>query len=211
MNDLDFKALFPSIEKYEKNPRKISQDSFNVLKDSLKKYGDLGGIIIDCYSNQVIGGNQRSEALNLNSKNLIIDHIEPDITDALTIAWGHIMEGSERFPIRFIYCEDDHTRDVLNLAANKMGGDFDLALLTQFTEEAMLEADFSPEEIEKWLTSDGEQGDFDEDDDFPDEDDEPNPEDYIVTITFNPLSYEDYFPKLAKLLDTFLGVDYKVT
>jgi hypothetical protein len=54
---------------YHKNPRQITKKQFADLQDSLKRLGDLSGIVHDLTSDEVIGGNQRMDVFDQDSAN----------------------------------------------------------------------------------------------------------------------------------------------
>lgn len=44
---------------YHKNPRQITKKKLERLQDTLKRLGDLGGIVHNLETDEIVGGNQR--------------------------------------------------------------------------------------------------------------------------------------------------------
>ena len=51
---------------YHKNPRTITKKQFADLQDSLRKFGDLSGIVHNLNTDEIIGGNQRMDGTSHN-------------------------------------------------------------------------------------------------------------------------------------------------
>ena len=99
---------------YPGNPRKISDDMLLRLRNSIKEFGMVDPLIIN-KGNEVIGGNQRLKAA--------------------------MEEGIEEVPVVIVELSKDKEK-VLNLALNKIQGEWDEELLKEFI------VDLSVEEIE---------------------------------------------------------------
>src|SRR5215469_12102923 len=72
------------------NPRVISDDEIKQLAASLKRFGDLGGIILNRTTGHLVGGHQRIAAFKQEEVNATITEElkKPDTTG--TVAYGHI-------------------------------------------------------------------------------------------------------------------------
>jgi hypothetical protein len=110
------------------NPRRITGDELTKLKESLERFGDLGGIVLNRTTGNLVGGHQRITSFNeSNIEATITEELKkPDRTG--TVAYGHI----ELFGTRYSYREVAWTKSqerIANIAANKLGGDFDDQLL----------------------------------------------------------------------------------
>ena len=99
---------------YPGNPRKISDDMLLRLRNSIKEFGMVDPLIIN-KGNEVIGGNQRLKAA--------------------------MEEGIEEVPVVVVKLSKDKEK-VLNLALNKIQGEWDEELLKEFI------VDLSVEDIE---------------------------------------------------------------
>lgn len=93
----------------EYNPRQITDDEMEKLKNSINEFGYVAPIIVNKYNNHIVGGNQRYEAL----KEL----------------------GYEEIDVVYIHEKDENREKVLNIALNKISGEWDEVKLNQiFTE-----------------------------------------------------------------------------
>lgn len=108
---------------YIGNPRKISREMLNRLRDSIEKFGLVEPLVVNL-NNEVIGGNQRLRAL-----------IELRI---------------EETPVVVVDLPKDKEK-ALNLALNKIQGEWDEELLKEFVEgleqSTLLDVGFTLEEI----------------------------------------------------------------
>ena len=115
---------------YPGNPRKISSDMLAKLKKSLQEFGVVENLVINT-KNQVIGGNQRLKAL----KELGIDEVDVIVVD---------------LPVE--------KEKALNIALNKIQGEWDYPLLKEILESLDSEIEltgFSKQEIEQLLSEFG--------------------------------------------------------
>lgn len=101
------------------NPRKISDEVLNKLKKSIEEFGYIEPIIVNKRTMQVVGGNQRLKVL----RQLGIEEVQSVIVDL-----------------------DDTHEKALNIALNKINGEWDLPLL----KDLLLEIDTG--EIDTELT-----------------------------------------------------------
>ena len=123
------------------NPREIADSEMEKLKNSIKEFGYVDYLIVNKHNNHIVGGNQRFEAL----KEL----------------------GYTELDVIFIHETDINKEKTLNVALNKISGDWDYDKLTTVLEEIKLDGldvvltGFDEIEIEDIL--------FDEDDDLEDD------------------------------------------
>lgn len=101
------KRKVSELKYYPGNPRKISSEVLKRLKRSLREFGVVEPLVVNL-KNQVIGGNQRLRAL----RELGVEEVECVIVD--------LPEDKER---------------ALNLALNKISGEWDKDLLRSFIED----------------------------------------------------------------------------
>jgi site-specific DNA-methyltransferase (adenine-specific) len=118
------------MENYYKNPRKITEDQKKLLKDSLLKFGDLSGIIHNIRTDQIIGGNKRSEIMDIieNDPEIIIIKKYREPTSTGTIAEGYVKYNNEHYNYRQVDW-DEKKEEEANIKANKLGGDWDFKIL----------------------------------------------------------------------------------
>lgn len=92
------------------NPRKISKAQLDVLGRSMREFGDLSGIVHNTRTGNVVGGHMR------------IRHLDPE----WPIVGGFVLgPNGERWSYRAVDWPEEKEK-AANLAANKMGGDFDM-------------------------------------------------------------------------------------
>ena len=142
------------LREYHKNPRKISDERFAQLGDSLRELGDLGGIVVNRPTKEVIGGNQRTKGFlqDRDSYEIVIEkEFHEKQTDG-TVAYGYIIrkENGEEVQ-RFSYREvewDDKTCERANIVANKLTGFWDFEILAnQFELDDLLTFGFTESDL----------------------------------------------------------------
>ena len=108
------------------NPRQIDELEFNRLKRSITEFGVVDPIILNLKNGNIIGGHQRFSAL------LDLGYDEPlQLIELGDIGWA--------FPSTELEVKDDLHEKSLNIALNKISGEFDTikleALLTELASE----------------------------------------------------------------------------
>jgi hypothetical protein len=109
------------------NPRRISDKKRAGLKKSVEKFGDLGAIVFNVETNELVSGHQRISTLTGDEKIKITKKFDPP-TAVGTTAIGTIEVGDELFAYREVKW-DKKTQTEALLAANKHGGTWDADLL----------------------------------------------------------------------------------
>ena len=94
------------------NPRYITDEDFQKLKRSIETFGYVDPIIVNKYNMNIVGGNQRYQAL----KKL----------------------GYEEVDVVFINEENLDREKALNISLNKISGDWDTEKLNRLLEEVKL-------------------------------------------------------------------------
>jgi hypothetical protein len=125
-----------------KNPRKISKHDYEALVTSIKKFGDLSGIVLNVRTGQLVGGHQRTEAFKRmpGEKSITRTEIYKDVNGNPgpnrkgTIAVGYVWFENEQYAYREVDW-DEATEAAANIAANRIQGQFDLDLLSEITFE----------------------------------------------------------------------------
>lgn len=110
-----------------RNPRKISDPQLDMLKSSLELFGDLSGIIYNRRLSRLTGGTQRVRVLPKDCEITIIERFDPPTAHGTT-AHGYVSFKGERYQYREVDW-DESTDIAANIAANKHGGEFDMAIL----------------------------------------------------------------------------------
>jgi hypothetical protein len=127
---------FDDLQLNPKNPRKISEQQFEALKQSIARFGDLGAIIRNQRSGHLVGGHMRKRAFeNLSGqKRIVITHRYDTPTRQGTVAIGYVEYDNEMHPYRLVDW-DEGTEKAAMVAANKIGGVWDEDLLSQVNYE----------------------------------------------------------------------------
>lgn len=99
------------LKKYEFNPRKISDSQKQKLKNSINTFGFVDPIIINNKTKQIIGGHQRYDVL-LNS----------NVDELYIIELGDISWVFNELDLNVL---DENHEKALNIALNKISGDWD--------------------------------------------------------------------------------------
>ena len=95
------------------NPREITPEEMEKLKTSITEFGYVDPIIVNEVNNHIVGGNQRYEAL----KEL----------------------GYETVDVVYVHEKDPNREKALNIALNKISGDWDFSKLGEIFEEMKVE------------------------------------------------------------------------
>ena len=113
---------------YHKNPRTMSEKDFTLLTAKLRKLGDLSGVVHNLNSGEIIGGNMRSRAFDVNQ--CPIEYTKKlDAPDAQgTVAHGFVVWEGNRYAYREVRW-DAKTCEEANICANQIGGDWDFDIL----------------------------------------------------------------------------------
>ena len=114
------------------NPRKVKDSKLQLLKKTLKKFGNLSGIVKNIRTGNLVGGHQRVKVIPYDSKIEISTRYDPP-TRTGTVAEGYIFAFDERFDYREVdwSLEDEKAA---NIAANNLAGEWDDMLSTILTE-----------------------------------------------------------------------------
>ncbi len=110
-----------------KNPRKITSEKKAQLLESIKKFGDLGGIVFNKKTEKIVSGHQRTSVIPSDAK-IVINKKYETPTSTGTIAEGHIEYNGEKYSYREVYWDEKSESEAL-LSANKSGGEWDFDLL----------------------------------------------------------------------------------
>ena len=119
------KMKISELKPAEYNPRKISNESMEQLKESLKKFEVVDPLIVNCAEGRngiVIGGHMRLRAA--------------------------VELGLKEMPVVYLNIPDLEKEKELNIRLNKNTGEFDWNLLAKFDEAFLSQAGFSSEELD---------------------------------------------------------------
>lgn len=104
------------------NPRKISDEDFKKLSKSIEQFGLVDPIIINLKNNNIIGGHQRFDYLFYEKKN-----VELNLIELGDIGWVFCDTDLE--------IKDDKHEKALNLALNRISGEWNYDELNNLLEE----------------------------------------------------------------------------
>jgi DNA modification methylase len=125
------------LKPYHRNPRQITKKKQARLTDTLARLGDLGGIVHNLETDEVIGGNQRMIVFQDGRVEITLTLPEPD--EQGTVAHGFIIWKGHRFAYRLVKW-DEATAAEANIAANIGAGDFDWDIVANSWEPSDLMA-----------------------------------------------------------------------
>lgn len=120
-----------------KNPRILDEHEGKALGASIQKFGDLGAVVFNVRTQQLVGGHQRVEIMKRLPQQHRVQitnrYDSPDPQDG-TVALGYIWIGNKPFAYREVDW-DEPTQRAANIAANRIQGRFDNDLLAQVNYE----------------------------------------------------------------------------
>lgn len=114
----------------EYNPRKISDQELLKLENSINEFGLVDPIIINLKNNKIIGGHQRYEALY--NKYTADNDFQPELNLIRLGDIGWVFEDTE------LKISSEAQEKALNLALNKISGEWDTVKLQPLLEELSL-------------------------------------------------------------------------
>ena len=132
---------------YHKNPRQITAKQYEALAIDLAELGDLGGIVHDLNSDEIIGGNQRGRVFDINVCDVVLTEVLDQPDEQGTVAHGYVIWKGHKYSYRQVrwtarQCER------ANICANKRGGTWDFDILAdQFEQDDLLAWGFEPFEL----------------------------------------------------------------
>ena len=104
------------------NPRKIRDEEMRSLKKSMETFGLVDPIIVNLKNNRIIGGHQRYEVLFNEDSNQDLNLIKLG-----NVGWVYVDED--------LKIEDEAHEKALNLALNRIKGEFDIIKLNPILDE----------------------------------------------------------------------------
>ena len=112
------------------NPRSITSEELNTLKASLEAFGDLGGVIYNRRTGNLVGGHQRIKVFRETEgeTEIVLEKEYAVPTPQGTVAVGYFCRGDERFSYREVDWDEDKEK-MANLAANRISGSWELTKL----------------------------------------------------------------------------------
>lgn len=116
------------LKAYDKNPRKMGKEEYQLLVESLQKYGDLSGVVFNRKTGNLIGGHQRTNHFKKEEAKVIITESFDTPTKQGTVALGYIVLDGEKYSYREVeFSEEDEQK--ANILPNKISGTWDFDVL----------------------------------------------------------------------------------
>lgn len=143
------------LKEYHKNPRKIGEERFDKLDASLRKLGDLGGIVVNLNTNEIIGGNQRVKTFLQDRDKYQIELVQTLKVPASdgTVSYGYVVRdkgtlNEQKFSYREVQWDEKQCEEA-NIVANKLTGFWDFDILgNQFEMDDLLAFGFSKQDLD---------------------------------------------------------------
>lgn len=130
------------------NPRTISEHQLNILERALYKFGDLSGFVENKRSGNLVGGHQRLKVIPKDCE-VVVEKKYKTATRTGTVAEGYVIWEGERYNYRLVDW-DGKTEKEANIAANKIGGEFDHAKLVEIMPDLDMDiTGFTKDEMDK--------------------------------------------------------------
>lgn len=125
------------MRKYDHNPRQWTRKQRDELRENLRLLGDLSGIVHDLNSDQIVGGNFRSDVMDINKcKIRIIEQFDaPD--EQGTVAFGFVEWNGKLYNYRQVRWSQEQCERAC-IAANAMGGSWDFDELANYWDDKPL-------------------------------------------------------------------------
>lgn len=117
-----------------RNPRKISDTRLSLLRQQLIEFGDLGGIVFNRTTNELVSGHQRMKEFSRADSSITIERNFSPATRSGTVAEGYIVLNGERFSYREVEWSAEKAAAAL-LAANNNAGQWDDDILAEVLKE----------------------------------------------------------------------------
>lgn len=106
-------------EEWEDNPRDDTQSRIDAIGKGMAEFGDLGGIVLNRRTGQIVGGHQRARNLPPDTEPVIVEELD-EPTKSGTVAIGYVQHHDERWPVRIVDWPEDRAAAAA-LAANFHG------------------------------------------------------------------------------------------
>lgn len=133
---------------YTNNPRYITPERQARLTDTLARLGDLGGIVHNLATDEIIGGNQRMAVFQDGAPVVVETYPEPD--EQGTVGYGFIEWRGHRYAYRQVRW-DAQTAAEANIAANLGAGDWDWPALAEWDTGDLQAWGFDVDTLAGWI------------------------------------------------------------
>ena len=124
------------------NPRTMSDEDRARLGKTLREFGDLGGVVLNTKSGQLVGGHQRVQDFRSDPKaKVVIERKLPKPDATGSTAFGYVEAHGTRYSYREVRWPKAKEA-AANLAANRVHGDFDMGQVSEMLGEFEAGFDF---------------------------------------------------------------------
>jgi DNA modification methylase len=117
------------------NPRTMTDDDRARLGKTLREFGDLGGVVMNTKSGQLVGGHQRVNDFRSDPEAKVVIERKLQKPDATgSTAFGYVEAHGTRYSYREVSWPTSKEA-AANLAANRVHGDFDMGQVAEMLGE----------------------------------------------------------------------------
>lgn len=127
---------------YKRNPRTITGQGLAELEASLDELGDLGGIVHNLTTDEIVGGNQRMKVFA--DGHVVVTETFPQPDNQGTVGLGYVVWRGNRYAYRQVRW-DERTAAKANIRANIEAGEWDWGIL----------ATWNPDDLNDWGFGEG--------------------------------------------------------
>ena len=132
---------------YDKNPRKMRRDDFEMLQKSLEEFGDLSGVIFNRRTGNLVGGHQRTNHFRSKKAEITLTEEFEAPSKAGTVATGFVVVDGEKYAYREVDWDEEQEARA-NILANKVSADWDYDILANaFSSETLMESGWTSDEL----------------------------------------------------------------
>lgn len=126
----DHETVLADLTGNPKNPRSPwKAEQVEPFRESLRRFGDLGGIVRNRTTGQLVGGHKRVEVFARSADVQIVTTEQPRDAQG-TVAHGHVIVEGNRFGYREVEWPAD-LEAAANLAANRWGAEWEWSLVSE--------------------------------------------------------------------------------
>lgn len=117
------------------NPRTMTDDDRARLAKTLREFGDIGGVVLNTKSGQLVGGHQRVHDFRSDpDAKVVIERTLPKPDSTGSTAFGYVEAHGTRYSYREVKWPKAKEA-AANLAANRVHGEFDMGQVAEMLGE----------------------------------------------------------------------------
>lgn len=142
------------LQPFKSNPRKVTDARLAVLRKQLLEFGDLGGVVFNVTSKELVTAHQRVKEFDRAKADIRVERRFKPATRSGTTAEGVIVVNGERFSYREVEWPERKARLAM-VAANNHAGEWEeetlRGLLKEIDDESQYLTGFDSKEIDRFL------------------------------------------------------------